>query len=40
MDIDDIMAQGTLLKKIFETVFVNKSIKLGIIDPHDNVPIS
>ena len=37
MDIDDIMTQGTLLKKIFETVFVKKSVELGIIDPHDKV---
>ena len=36
-DINDIMTQGTLLKKIFELVFVNKSIELGIIDPHDKV---
>lgn len=27
VDIDDIMTQGTLLKKIFETVFVNKSVE-------------
>ena len=33
VDIDDIMTHGTLLKKVFETAFVNKSIKLGIIDP-------
>jgi len=37
MDIDDIMTQRTLLKKIFETVFVKKSVELGIIDQHDKV---
>lgn len=36
-DIDDIMTQGILLKKIFETIFVNKSIELGIIDPHEKI---
>jgi len=31
------MTHGTMLKKIFETVFVNKSVELGIIDPHDKI---
>jgi len=33
----DLITQGALLKKIFEIVFVNKSVELGIIDPHDKV---
>ncbi len=36
-NINDTLLQGTLLKKIFELIFVNKSIELGIIDPHDKV---
>lgn len=36
-DINNVFSQGLLLKKIFELVFVNKSIELGIIDPHDKV---
>lgn len=36
-DVDDILSQGILLKKIFETVFVKKSIDLGIIDLHDKI---
>jgi len=36
-DIDDIMTQRPLFKKIFETIFINKSIKLGIIEPHEKV---
>jgi hypothetical protein len=37
VDIDDIMTQGTLLKKIFETAFVSKSVNLGIIVLNDKV---
>lgn len=36
-DINDILTQGILLKKIFELVFINKSIELDIIDPHNKV---
>ena len=36
-DLDDAFSQGLLLKKIFELVFVKKSIGLGIIDPHEKV---
>ena len=36
-DVDAIFSQGLLLKKIFELVFVNRSIELGIIDPHEKV---
>lgn len=36
-DVDDIFSQGLLLKKIFELSFVNKSVELGVIDPHDKV---
>jgi hypothetical protein len=36
-DLDDVFSQGLLLKKIFEFVFVKKSIELGIIDPHEKV---
>jgi hypothetical protein len=34
-NLDDIYSQGILLKKIFELVFVSKSIELDIIDPHE-----
>ena len=36
-DIDDILSQGILLKKIFEAVFVKKSVDLGIVDLHDKI---
>lgn len=36
-NINDIFTQGKLLKKIFELIFVNKSVELGIIDPNDKV---
>lgn len=36
-DVDSLFSQGLLLKKIFELVFVKKSVELGIIDPHDKI---
>jgi len=36
-DVDDVLSQGLLLRKIFELVFVKTSIESGIIDPHENV---
>jgi hypothetical protein len=36
-DVDDLLSQGLLVRKIFELVFVKTSIELGIIDPHEKV---
>lgn len=36
-NVEDVMLQGSLIRKIFEVLFVKKSIELGIIDPHDKV---
>lgn len=33
-DIDDLITRGVLPKMILEIVFVNESVKLGIIGPH------
>ena len=36
-DVDDVLSQGLLLRKIFEFVFVKASIECGIIVPNEKV---